>query len=188
PIHIALIAPWLLGEPNHPRDWAAIFVTLAGIGLFFLDQLSSAGALGNLLGLGAGFCFALLAVFLRKQKEGSPIESIVLGNVIAALVGLPFMRAPFPDPHGWLLLGLLGAVQLGIAYIIYAAAIRRATAMDAALVPMIEPILNPVWVALVVGEVPGPYALLGGAIVLGTLSLRGVLAVRARRPGVRGGR
>jgi drug/metabolite transporter (DMT)-like permease len=73
----------------------------------------------------------------------------------------------------------LGVVQQAAAYLCYARAIRHATALDAILVPVIEPILSPLWVALVIGEYPGPWALLGGAIVVGAVTLRTVLRARA---------
>ncbi|MGH8019913.1 MAG: DMT family transporter [Opitutaceae bacterium] len=183
PVYIALAAPWFLGEPSRRRDWIVIAVTLGGMGLFFVDRLSTRGLAGNLAGIGSGVSFAALTLFLRKQKDGSAVESIVLGNILAALAGLPFVRGPFPEAAGWGLLAILGVVQLGLSYIVYARAVRRATAMDLALIPMLEPILNPVWVLLFFGERPGPWALLGGAIVIGAVAVRGVLSVREREKG-----
>ncbi len=180
PVYIALAAPWFLGEPSRRRDWLVIAVTLCGMALFFVDRLSTRGIAGNLAAIGSGVSFAALALFLRKQKDGSAVESIVLGNVLAALVGLPFVRGPFPDAAGWGILVVLGVIQLGFSYIAYAVAVRRATAMDAALVPMLEPILNPVWVLLFHGERPGRWALVGGAIVVGAVAARGALSVRER--------
>jgi drug/metabolite transporter (DMT)-like permease len=178
PIYIAIAAPWFLGEPSRRRDWIVIVVTLGGMALFFVDQLSTQGFAGNLVAIVSGMSFAALTLFLRKQKDGSAVESIVLGNILAALVGLPFLRGPFPDLAGWGMLVILGVVQLGFSYIAYAAAIRRATAMDAALVPMLEPILNPIWVLLFHGERPGPWALIGG--VIGAVATRAILSVRER--------
>jgi drug/metabolite transporter (DMT)-like permease len=180
PIYIALAAPWFLGEPSRRRDWIAIVVTLAGMSLFFFDQLSARGMTGNVVAIASGVAFAALTLLVRRQKDGSVVESIVLGNVIAAVCGLPFVHAPFPDARGWALLAALGVVQLGISYILYAAAMKHATAMEAALVPMLEPVLNPVWVLLVRGERPGPYALVGGLVVLGVVAVRTVVAVRER--------
>jgi drug/metabolite transporter (DMT)-like permease len=182
PIYIALAAPWFLGEPSRRRDWWVIAVTLAGMSLFFFDQLSVRGMWGNIVAIASGVFFAGLTLFLRKQKDGSAVESIVLGNLLAALVGLPFIHGPFPDARGWGFLVLMGVVQLGLSYIAYAAAVRRATAMEAALVPMLEPVLNPIWVLLLMGERPGPWALVGGAIVLGAVAFRAVVAIRERTP------
>lgn len=182
PVYIALAAPWFLGEPSRRRDWIAIVVTLAGMSLFFIDRLSASGMAGNLVAIASGVSFAGLTLFLRKQKDGSAVESIVLGNLLAAAVGLPFVRAPFPDATGWAMLVALGVVQLGFSYVAYAAAVRRATAMEAALVPMLEPILNPIWVLLFLGERPGRFALAGGLVVIGVVAIRAALAVRERPP------
>ena len=84
--------------------------------------------------------------------------------------------------RGWLLLAVLGVVQLGFSYRFYAQAIRHVTALEAVLIPVIEPILNPVWVLLFVGERPGPLALVGGVIVLGAVTLRAIASIRQPHP------
>src|SRR6478736_3415453 len=124
PVYVALIGRWYLGERASRIDWLVIAVALAGIALFFLDRLTIAGWWGNIIALGSGLAFAAVALFLRKEKAGSPIASIVLGNVIVALAGLPFMLvAPSLDGDSWWRLLLLGTVQLGLPYVFYAAAI-----------------------------------------------------------------
>ena len=76
---------------------------------------------------------------------------------------------------------VLGVLQLGLSYALYAEAIKHVTALEAMLIPMIEPILNPVWVMLALGERPGPWAIVGGALVLGAVLVRGIVMVRRRR-------
>ena len=183
PIYIALAAPWLLRERIRRSDWMVIVLTLGGMTLFFRDALSPAGMLGNCVAIASGVTFAGLAIFMRKQKDGSAVESIVLGNLLGAAVALPFVRGPLPGAGDWAMLAALGVFQLGVAYIAYAIAMKHATAIDAGLVPMIEPILNPIWVMLVLGERPGPNALLGGAVVFGAIGLRTLLSLRRGRPG-----
>lgn len=183
PVYVALFAPWWLREPSRRRDWITIAITLAGMVLFFLDDLDFAGMWGNVAAIAAGVAFAAMMLCLRRQKDGSPVETVLLGNLLTALVGMPFVRAPFPDAAGWTVLAVAGVVQLGVSCIVYAHAIRGATAIEAALVPMLEPILNPIWVALFVGETPGGFALAGGAVVLGAVTARAVLAIRERPPG-----
>ncbi|MCB1103453.1 MAG: DMT family transporter [Opitutaceae bacterium] len=171
PVWIALLGAWLLGEPTTRRDWIIIAVVFVGMGLFFADGLEFSGLLGNVFGVVSGLCFAAMTIALRKQKDGSPVESIILGNLIAFVVGLPFMiGAPLPSAVGWGALLALGIVQLGCSYWLYARAIRRVTALEAVIIPVFEPILNPVWVFLARGEQPGPWALLGGVIVLGAVT------------------
>lgn len=177
PVFIALAAPWVLGERIRRSDWLVIVLTLGGMTLFFRDSLSPEGMAGNLVAIASGVTFAALAICMRKQKDGSPVESIVLGNLLGAAIALPFVRGPIPGVESWLMLGALGVFQLGLSYIAYSAAMKHATAIDAGLVPMLEPILNPIWVILFFGERPGPNALLGGAVVFGAVGLRTVLSL-----------
>ncbi len=181
PVYVALFSPWFLGEPARRSDWAAIAVVLGGMVLFFMDKLTPAGLWGNIAALASGFCFGWLALFLRRQKGASTIESLFLGNLIAAAVGLPFLFGPPPDARGVAALLLLGVVQLGVPYILYALAIRHVTAVTAVLVPMIEPVLNPLWVLLATGETPGPLSIAGGIVILGAVGARSIhQAVRDR--------
>lgn len=112
----------------------------------------------------------------------SNLESILLGNAVVAVIGVPFLYLGLPGVKdlSWLL--LLGALQLGLPYVLYARAIRRVTALDSIMVPIIEPILNPLWVFLLIGERPGRWALLGGAIVLAAVTVRSVFMVREKTP------
>jgi drug/metabolite transporter (DMT)-like permease len=80
----------------------------------------------------------------------------------------------------WLVL-VLGVLQLGLSYALYAEAIKHVTALEAMLIPLIEPVLNPVWVMLALGERPGPWAIAGGALVIGAVLVRGIVMVCRRR-------
>lgn len=178
PVFVALFAYWFLGEKTSRLDWIIIGITLGGMTLFFLDNLSAGNFLGNLVALFSGVAFAGVALFSRKQKEGSPLESFFLGNILTGLVGLPFMFQSAPNASGWVGLILLGVFQLGISYIIYAEAMKRVTALEGVLIPVIEPILNPVWVFLLLHEVPGKWALIGGVVVLVSVTLRCVFGIK----------
>ena len=183
PVWVALLGAWFLGERATRADWWAIVVSFLGMGLFFADELRLAGVLGNLVGIFSGVCFAGVAILLRKQKDGSAVESIILGNLLAFVIGLPFIAtAPALPGSGWVLLVLLGVVQLGLSYKLYSQAIRHVTALEAVLIPVVEPVFNPIWVLLFVGERPGPLALAGGAIVLGAVTLRAVASIRRTWP------
>src|SRR6266850_1304253 len=118
PIYVALIGRWYLGERASRIDWLVIAVALIGIALFFMDRLTVAGFWGNIVALGSGLAYASLTLFLRKEKAGSPVASIVLGNLIVALAGLPFIfQAPSLGEGGLWRLVLLGTVQLGLPYV-----------------------------------------------------------------------
>ena len=171
-IYVALGSALFLGERVTKGDWAMIVIVIGGMALFFVDRLTFGGLLGNLCALGDGLAFAGLILFLRKQKGGSPVETVILGNFLTALIGLPFMSGGLPDAQGWAGLVLLGVFQVGLSFILFTIAIKHVTAFEAILVPAIEPVLNPVWVFLFLGEVPGKWAVVGGVVILSTVTLR----------------
>ena len=176
PIYIAMISPWFLGERTTWHDWLLVLLALSGVGLFFLDQLSLRGLSGVIAALGSGVAFAWLTVLMRRQKDGSPEAVVLLGNLVTFLIALPWV---FPigriEENGPRLL-LLGVVQLAIPYLLYSRAIRHVRALDASIISIIEPVLNPLWVMLATGERPGFWSIVGGSIVLGTSLTRSLLA------------
>ncbi len=182
PIWIALLGRWFLGERASRLDWITIALVLGGIVLFFADELAPGHAAGNLVALAAGVAFAFSTMTLRRvavdHPEIDPVRPVLLGNALAAVLGAPFLfiGGPPPGAGGWAALVALGFVQQGAAYLAFTWAIRHATALEAMLIPIIEPILSPLWVALAIAEIPGPWALVGGAIVVGSVSLRAALA------------
>ena len=179
PVYAALLGWWFLGERVTWGDWITIAVVIGGMLLFFLDRLTVGGVWGNVLALASGITFAGMTTLLRKQKDGSPLESVLMGNILTALIGLPFMFQGSPGGSTWVGLILLGVFQLGLSYVLYSEAIKRITALEAILVSVVEPILNPIWVLLVMHEAPGRWAILGGVVVLGAVT--GRYAVRAVR-------
>ena len=166
PVFVALLAAWFLGEKPRPADWLTIGVVFAGMVLFFQDKMSAGGLWGNMLALCSGFTMAVMGVAMRYQKNGSPFGSVLLGNIVTVACGLPFMTAPLPDLTGWAALVTLGCFQLGLSYVLYSIAVKHVTALEAILITTIEPILNPVWVFLLLGERPGPWSLAGGFIII----------------------
>lgn len=179
PAYVALFGIWFLKERPGPSDWIAIGVIMAGMVLFFLDQLTFSGLSGNLLGIAAAITFAWIILFLRKQKDGSAIESVMLGNALTALLALPLMLKNIPTGQDWWWLIGLGTAQTGVPYILYATAICYVTALEGVLVPMIEPVLNPAWAFLFVGETPGLWAVIGGAVILMTVALWAMFTKRS---------
>lgn len=175
PVYVALFGSWLLKEKTSMLDWATIAVVFGGMMLFFVDSLDTKGLMGNIFAVISGVGFGLFPVFMRMQKDGSPIESVILGNIITAAVGLPFILRTTPSSTEWVYLIVLGIVQLGIPYILYSIAIKNATAIEACLITVIEPILNPVWVLVFLGETPGIFSIIGGLIVVVAVTLRCIL-------------
>jgi len=182
PIWAALLGAWVLRERPTKGEWLTVVIVFGGLGLFLYDGLQLGQVGGILAGLASGIGFGCMPVLLRKQPGGATLEPIILGNFLAALVGIPALgSAPALPASGWIALFLLGIVQLGFAYLLYARAIRHVTALEAVLIPILEPVLNPLWVMLAVGERPSTPALAGGAIVLGAVIFRAIFSIRHPR-------
>jgi drug/metabolite transporter (DMT)-like permease len=180
PAYVALLSWPLLRERVTWRDGVACAGVLAGMVLFFAGDLSASARAGNVVAVVSSFGAAGLPLCLRADQRRhatdervalvAPALAIAAGDVLAVLVCTPAMLAsPPPDARAWVLVVALGLVQIGVPYVLYAAALRRLTALEGALLPTLEPILNPVWVALVTGETPGRMAMLGGACVLSSI-------------------
>ena len=176
PVYVALFGYMFLGEKSTLIDWLTIFIMLGGLALFFLDDLSFDGYLGNALAILSGMSFAALTISLRKQKDNNPSDSILIGNILTLIIGLPIIISETSfNLHSTILILVLGIIQLGVPYIFYTTAIKHVTALDAIIFPVIEPILNPILVFFILGEALGPWAFLGGSLVLGSVVFRGIL-------------
>jgi len=175
PIYVALLGAWFLNERTSRLDWIAIFLTVGGMFLFFLDDLSSGNIIGNILSILSGVSFAFVVMMLRKQKDQSPIELVFWGNLLTAAIGVPFLPGSAPDQSDLVMLVIIGVFQIGLPYVFFAYGTKHVSALEAVLIPVLEPILNPVWVFLLMGEKPGRFALLGGFIVLLAIAGRGVI-------------
>lgn len=169
PVFVAILSVSFLHERVDGRDVILIAAAMAGLVFFFLDRLSPGQWRGNVLAVLSGVGMAVMITALRMQKDAFPLGSVFLGNLLVGLVTAPFLFVSPPrDPAGWLGLGFLGVFQLGLSYVLYCLAIRHVSALEAIMIPILEPILNPVWVLLLTGERPGPWAIVGGLIVLGS--------------------
>ncbi|HYQ92123.1 MAG TPA: DMT family transporter, partial [Candidatus Competibacteraceae bacterium] len=178
PIAMALFSPWFFGKRMTRRDMTLIGITLAGMVLFFLDHLTVTNLWGNIAAIVSGVAFAGTALLTRKLGKDA-IAPLFVGNVLVAVLALPFIAAiPGPDVSGWVVLVVLGVCQVGCAYALFADGIKHLPALNLIVLSGIEPILNPLWVLLVLGELPGNWALIGGMVILASLTLRGVMNAR----------
>lgn len=191
PVWVLLLAPWLLGEPIRRADLPYVGAACAGLFLVFLgshDALATAPrpALGNLIALASGLFYALLMITMRRlarvaaggELADRSLPATVLGNAIAFAACLPFaLPMPHVPERDAMAILYLGVVQIGIAYWFFSRGLRHLTALDASLLLLLEPVLNPLWTWLLLGERPGSMALGGGALMLGALAAR---ALRAR--------
>ncbi len=185
PLYLMLFGPWLLGERIRRAEAALLGAVALGMALFFLADQAPVGtapdpARGNLLAAGAGLFWALTITGLRSMP-GHSITAVACGNLIAFLgtlpAALPVGRA---GPADWLVIGYLGVFQIGLAYRLLTTAVEQVPALEASLLLMLEPALNPVWAWILHGERPGGTAIAGGALILGATFGR-ALAGEARR-------
>jgi len=178
PLYVLLLSPLVLRERPSRGELAAVPVFLLGLSLFFLDQLNPGQLWGNVIALGSGVAFALCILGLRAVgEEGSSV--LVWGNLIAGFsVLLPALSGPTPTALDLGLLVFLGVFQLGLAYTLFQRGLRETPAVEASLLILLEPVLNPVWTFLFTGERPGPWALVGGAIILLATAWRTLLGAR----------
>ncbi len=181
PAWVAIFSAGFLRERVTRLDWISVGLIFAGMVLFFREGLASVSFLGDLLAVLSGFTIAWMTLFMRKQKDGSSLESALLGNLIAAAVGLPFMFQSAPTAQGWLGIALLGVFQLGLSYIFYTRALKVVTAVEAIIVSTLEPILNPIWAFLLIAERPSAWALAGGALVVLAVTGRGLAGTLGSR-------
>ena len=166
-------------------DLIACAVVVLGVLCFFVDSLEAGGMVGNVLALVSGLSYA--GVFLLNDlPDSDPISSVFWGDVMSAVIGLPFLLQEREfTPTAITSLVILGAFQVGLAYILLTIGLRTTPAVTASLVSGIEPVLNPILVAVFYQETVGPLALVGAAIVVGTVVIYNVCKARgpAEKPG-----
>ncbi len=186
PVWVALLAPLVLRERTSGRDWLFITIAFGGMVMFFLDSLSAEGFWGIVLAIASGIIFAGLAISIRYNKGGERFQSVVYGNLLTAALGLFFWQSPWPAPGDILLIIFAGVVQLGLSYYLFTLASEGVSSLEMVLVTALEPILNPIWVFLAVGEQPGHWAMIGGAVVLVTITVWSVLKTVRPSPALQG--
>jgi drug/metabolite transporter (DMT)-like permease len=186
PVYLLILEPLIYKEKFRSRDLITVLVCVGGMALFFVGQLRPQDVTGNLYALASGLCFALYFLSLRhpKAREVNRASSVIYGNVLAVLITAPWGLAAIPDMnlHDTLSVIYLGVVQLGVAYTLFTVAMARGVrSLDAGIICYIEPVLNPVWVFLVIGEQPSRWALLGGAIIVTAVIVHMLLDARLKK-------
>lgn len=180
PVFVILFGRFLLsGEKTGPVDWLCTGGVLGGMVLFFMDGLSAGGNAGNLVAVLSGITFALTAIFMRRQKDGSPVESFILAHILTVVIAIPaILFSGPPAGRGIVGLVLLGVFQMALPSLLYSRGVRGVSALSTALVTMLEPLLNPLWVFLLIGELPQGRAVAGGLVILGCVTVRSVLKIK----------
>jgi DME family drug/metabolite transporter len=172
-VWVMILSPLLLKEKLRSRDVVAIVVALCGMALFFVGKLEAKGMSGNLMALLSGIFFATLVLSLRRERGEAAEAAVAWGNVLTAVALAPFI----PDGYALtmksaLVLTFLGVFQIAFAYALFVKGIHHVTATVASLTGMLEPVANPIWVFLFLGERPTLYAIIGALIVLSAIAWR----------------
>ena len=191
PLYVLVLAPLVLREPVRRTDVIFLGAFLAGLGTIFLgDDTPTATApnpaLGNAIAVASGVAWACTVVAFRwAARQGSLFATALLGgNVIVTVVGLPrALPIVGATPTDWAIVAFLGVFQIGLAYVLLSRGLRDVPALEASILMLAEPVLNPVWTWLVHGERVGAATLAGGAIVLAATAAKTV--VGAADPGAR---
>jgi drug/metabolite transporter (DMT)-like permease len=167
-----LLAPAMLGERLRSSDMVPLAVCLFGIAILFAGNWSESDLLGLVLGAGSGFFFGLFFIWLRRMRYADPIAITAVSCAgVAALLGfMPFV-ADY-DAEDIALLVFMSAVQFALPYVLFTKGISRVEGTEASLIALIEPVLNPIWVALFYGEEASTATIVGGAVIIGGLALR----------------
>ncbi len=172
PIYVALLSWLFLRERVGWADIISVAIVFLGMIFFFLDSNSGGSLKGNIVSIFNGITFAGISIFLRLQKDGNPALSMYLGNVISAVAGLPIMwNAGMPDTISLLFL-LLAGLLVAVSYTLYAKASTGLSALETVLIPIIDPVMNPVWVFLFLDERPGALTIVGAAVILVSVTIR----------------
>jgi drug/metabolite transporter (DMT)-like permease len=173
PVLVYLFSRLVLGEKISTPNALALAVSMVGVGFISIDSAGEPEMSGVLLALLSGVLFAIYMVNLQQINRISAIYLTWLNNLVCALLILPFLKTPLALSSDQLLIvAIMGAVQLGLPYFLFSTGLRTIPLQEAALIALIEPVLNPVWVALIVGEIPSFATLTGGAMILTALAVR----------------
>jgi drug/metabolite transporter, DME family len=194
PLYVVLLERWLLGTRLSRRDVPVLGLVVVGVVLLYLGSGASSAtapnpARGNVIAIVSGVFYACMLVGLRWLAErtvrpGAAAAAAVWGNGLAFAVALP-MALPVvgATARDWAVLGYLGTFQIALAYYLVSRAVRTVSALDVALLLLVEPVLNPVWVWWLHGETPGPLAIAGAALVLTATAWRTLATPSAVKAG-----
>ena len=183
PVYVLIFEPLVFGEKYRRRDVVVVAACVVGIAFFFVGRLKPEELNGNLLALLSGVCFAAFILIFRHPRAGrvNRASSIIYGNLLLAAVCAPFFFAGLEKVKlsDLGVITFLGVFQIGLAYTLFTRGIERGVrSLEAGLVGYIEPVSNPVWVYLFIGERPSQWAIAGGALIIAAVITHTVLSSR----------
>ncbi len=172
-IYVLLAEPYFFKIKMERANVLTIIACAVGMVILVSGDQGVGNMLGNLIALVSGLLMAALFIGQRLNAPEYQPGSIFWGNVLMAAVGLPFvLQSPLPTLPEAAMLGVLGVFQLGLGFVLFTYGLKRVLAIEGALLAMLEPILNPVWVLMFYGEKPSQGAVVGGLIIVLALAAR----------------
>ncbi len=180
PIFIVIFSAVFFGQRFKRRDIAAVLCTFVGISMFFLDKLEGGYLLGNIVAILAGVFMSGMYIAMGRAENTDRFSAVLIGQLTAFVIGLPFVFTTAPEISAVpvVCIIVLGVLQLGIPYILYGKAAEYCPPLACSLLGAIEPLLNPVWVLIFDGEKPGIFALIGGIIVIVSVTVWCIIGSR----------
>jgi drug/metabolite transporter (DMT)-like permease len=173
PIFVFVLVRFLFRERISRVNWICLVFGMSGITVIFLGSAGQPDATGVLIALLSGALFSIYMISLRFLKGVHAASLTFMTNFACWLILLPFVRGELQATPGELtLLAVMGIVQLGIPYWLFLKGLESITLQEASLIVLLEPVLNPVWVALAVGEIPSVATLIGGGLIITSLGFR----------------
>ena len=186
PVYLLIFEPLIYKEKFRLRDLVTVLVCGGGMTLFFVGKLRPEDVVGNLMALASGVTFAAYFLLLRHPSSRlvNRASTAIYGNLLVVIFAAPWGLSALPTltQHDALSVVYLGTIQIGLAYVLFTYAMAHGVrSLDAGIIGYAEPVLNPVWVFLVLGEKPARWALLGGAIIIVAVIVHMLLDARAKR-------
>src|SRR5437870_3977019 len=172
PVYVLILEPLFYKERFRRRDLITVAACVGGMRLFFVGTLRLQDLEGNLVALASGVCFALFFLLLRhsKARAVNRASSAIYGNLLVVLICAPAFFGAWQRGIGasdFAHIAYLGVVQIGFAYLLFTLAMARGVrSLDAGIIGYVEPVLNPIWVFLFIGERPSAWAIVGGGIII----------------------
>jgi drug/metabolite transporter, DME family len=189
PVYVLILEPLFYKEKFRLRDLSTVAACLVGMSLFFVGKLRPDDVSGNLFALASGVCFALFFLLMRhsKARDVNRASATIYGNLLSCVICAPAFLGAIRrgiSPVDFACIAYLGIVQLGLAYLLFTSAMARGVrSIDASIIGYIEPVLNPIWVFLFIGERPSGWALVGGGIIIASVIVHMIIETRAKVAG-----